>query len=211
MFTGVIQNLGKVKLAEKRGKQMRLTIRFQKKEKGVQKGESIAVNGVCLTATVITALGFEADLLPETLEVTNLGKLKSGDWVNIERALKQGDSLGGHFVSGHVDSVGKITEISRRNGNWSLLVQAPKTIILKFAVKGSVTCDGVSLTVQELKAQRFRVAVIPHTLKVTTLHFLKVGSYVNLEVDHSLDLMRNFKRTPRPGQLTVPKLIKPGF
>lgn len=211
MFTGIIQNLGLVRSVEKNGKQVHLEIHFQKKEKRVQKGESIALNGVCLTATKINVSGFEADLLPETLAVTNLAGLKPGEWVNLERSLKYGDALGGHFVSGHVDAVGKVTQITRRGGNWSLLVQAPETIISKLVAKGSVACDGVSLTIQSLKKSHFQVAVIPHTLAVTALRFLEVGSNINLEVDHSLDLIRNLKVKKRLGLLTIKKLIKQGF
>ncbi len=211
MFTGIIQNLGKVKLIRKTHKQVRIAIHFRKKEKRVQEGESIAVNGVCLTAVKISSTGFEADLLPETLAVTSLGQLKAGDWVNLERSLKQGDLLGGHLVSGHVDATGEIAEIWRRGGNWSLLVHARKTILSKFVAKGSVAFDGVSLTIQKLEPQSFRVAVIPHTLKMTALRFLKVGSCVNLEADHSLDLMRVAKRKRTSSRFTVKSLMKQGF
>ncbi len=211
MFTGIIQNLGKVKSVRKNGKQVRLTILFQKKETRVIKGESIALNGVCLTAASIDELSFEADLLPETLAATNLGKLKAGDGVNLERSLKQGDSLGGHFVAGHVDGVGKITEIWRRGGNWSLLVHAPKTIISKLAVKGSIACDGVSLTIQELMPQSFRVAVIPHTLKVTTLGKRTTGAEINLEIDMlTRYLGRGTGGSPK-NKLSVKKLQALGF
>lgn len=211
MFTGIIQNLGIIKKVEKSAKQVRLTIQFQKKQNRVQQGESIALNGVCLTATKINPMGFEADLLPETVEITTLGNLKPGDLVNLERALKQGDSLGGHLVSGHVDSVGKVNVIGRRGGNWSLLVHAPKAIISKLRSKGSVAIDGVSLTVQALTRTHFQVAVIPHTLAVTTLHFLKVGSRVNLEVDHSLELMHGLKQVEKSHKLKIKNLIRQGF
>ncbi len=211
MFTGIIENTGVVKQVLMRGKSARLSFAFKRKEKQASLGESIAVNGVCLTAVKISASGFSADLLPETLTGTTLGGFKPGAQVNLERSLKLGSAMGGHWVSGHVDSVGEIVEIRRRGGNWSLLVHAPKTIISKLQSKGSVAIDGVSLTVQVLKSAYFQVAVIPHTLAVTTLHFLKVGSRVNLELDHSLDLMRSQKQLEKLPGLKIKDLIKQGF
>lgn len=211
MFTGIIENTGGVKQVLIRGKSARLSFAFDQKEKHCSVGESIAVNGVCLTAVKISVSGFSADLLPETLTGTTLGSLRPGAQVNIERSLKLGSAIGGHWVSGHVDAVGEIAEIQRRGGNWSLLVHAPKTIISKLQSKGSVAIDGVSLTVQTLKQAYFQVAVIPHTLAVTTLRFLKAGSRVNLELDHSLDLMRSHKRLEKLPGLKIKNLIKQGF
>lgn len=211
MFTGIIQNLGTIKRIQNLAHQVRLSIQFQTQEKNVQKGESIAVNGVCLTAMRIDSRGFDADLVPETLRVTSLGRLRVGNEVNIERSLHWGDAVGGHLVSGHVDAVGKVVKIDVRGGNWSLLVEAPKTIISKLVRKGSVACDGVSLTVQSLTATHFQVAVIPHTLAVTTLRFLKVGSDLNLEIDHSLDLARASRSVKKSSLLTIKNLKKQGF
>ncbi|HRK62160.1 MAG TPA: riboflavin synthase [Candidatus Omnitrophota bacterium] len=211
MFTGIIENLGRVESVKIRGKSARMSFGFQKREKRVAVGESIAVNGVCLTAVEISAFGFSADILPETLAVTNLGQLKRSERVNIERSLRAGSAVGGHFVTGHVDAVGQVAEIERREGNWSLLVKAPKTIISKLAVKGSVTCDGVSLTVQSVGSQTFRTAIIPHTLKVTNLGLKRPGSRINLEVDM---LMRYLERTKAPkkvSKLSVQNLKRQGF
>lgn len=210
MFTGIIENTGVVKQVLIRGQSARLSFAFKRKEKQGALGESIAVNGVCLTAVKISKTGFSADLLPETLSGTTLGRLTSGTTVNLERSLKLGSAIGGHWVSGHVDSVGEIAEIRHRGGNWSLLVYAPKTIISKLHSKGSVAVDGVSLTVQTLKPSSFQVAVIPHTLAVTNLRFLQVGSLVNLELDHSLDLIREQKR-PKKLSLKIKDLVKQGF
>lgn len=212
MFTGIIQNLGRVTAVSKHGKMTRLAFQFSGRQKQTEKGESIAINGVCLTAIRIDSRGFEADLLPETLSVTNLGSLCVGDDVNLERSLRAGDAIGGHFVTGHVDAVGKIAQILDRGGNWSLLVDAPRTIISKLAVKGSVACDGVSLTLQEVTPKSFRVAVIPHTLKVTTLGRKKVGDQVNLEIDMLMRYQDSFsKKQSRKKKLTLKELKMQGF
>lgn len=204
MFTGIIQNSGKVESITKHRHGMTLAFRFQVKENRVQKGESISVNGVCLTAIQINANGFKADVVPETLAVTNLGQLKVRDEANLERALRLGDPIGGHFVTGHIDAVGKIAEICSRGGNWSLLLHAPKTIISKLVVKGSVACEGVSLTIQSVTSTGFRVAVIPHTLAVTTLGKKKVGDQLNLEIDP-------LARSPKKSSLSIRMLEKQGF
>ena len=211
MFTGIIENLGRVESVKMRGKSARMSFRFQKREKRVAVGESIAVNGVCLTAVEINASGFSADILPETLAVTNLGQLKRSEPVNLERSLRAGSAVGGHFVTGHVDAVGQVAEIERREGNWSLLVKAPKTIISKLAVKGSVTCDGVSLTVQSVGSQTFRTAIIPHTLKVTNLGLKRPGSWINLEVDMLMRYLERTKAPPKNSKLSVQNLKRQGF
>lgn len=211
MFTGLIENTGVVKQVLIRGQSARISVTFNRKEKQVSVGESIAVNGVCLTAVKISPSSFSADLLPETLSGTTLGCLTPGAEVNLERSLRFGSAMGGHWVSGHVDSVGEIAEIRRRGANWSLLVHVPKTIISKLHSKGSVTIDGVSLTVQTLKQDRFQVAVIPHTLAVTTLRLLEIGSRVNLELDHSLDLIRSRKLPEKITGFKIKHLIKQGF
>ena len=211
MFTGMIQVLGQVEALQRQKGQIRLAFSFQKEQKNVQEGESIAVNGVCLTAVQIKKSGFKADLLPETLSATNLGKLKRGSRVNLERSLKWGDSIGGHFVTGHVDAVGRIAQIQRRNGNWSLLMNAPKTIIFKLVPKGSIACDGISLTVQALAPQGFYVAVIPHTLSVTTLGKKKIGDEVNLEIDLLFRYRYGKSISFKDGGLSAKVLQKQGF
>ncbi len=211
MFTGIIHNLGTVLEVVKQEQMMRLSFGFDHREEKTRSGESIAVNGVCLTAVKINAQAFTADLLPETLRDTNLGQLHVGARVNIERALRKGDSLGGHFVSGHVDGVGRIRRIDKRGRNWRLLVSAPKTIISKLVLKGSVTCDGVSLTVQNISGAGFYVAVIPHTINVTALKYWVLGSLINLETDHSFDLMQNRFYKKKSRKLKIKELIRQGF
>ncbi len=211
MFTGIIQNFGKLKAIIHSKNQAHLVFSFEKKEKQVKQGESIAVNGVCLTAVKIDSFGFEADLVPETLLATNLEKLKVGERVNIERSLRWNDSVGGHFVTGHVDAVGKVAQIGRRGGNWSLLLDAPKTIISKLVPKGSVACDGVSLTIQTVMKKSFCVAVIPHTLAATTLGKKKVGDEMNLEIDLLLRYQECTNTSLKKNGFSIKTLKKQGF
>lgn len=183
MFTGIIENQGIVFKKEERGGQVRFGFRFQKKEKGLKVGDSIAVSGVCLTAVRVSQDLFEVDVVRQTLEATTLGALELGGRVNLERSLKVGAGLGGHFVTGHIDGRGTIVKIEKRKKNTTLFLTASQDIIALLADKGSVACDGISLTVQKVRGRVFQIAVIPHTLKVTTLGIKRVGSQVNLEVD----------------------------
>ncbi len=183
MFTGIIENQGTVIRKEGRGGQIRFGFRFQKKEKGLKVGDSIMTDGVCLTAVRVSPSGFEVDVVRQTLEATTLGMLERGGRVNLERSLKIGAGLGGHFVTGHIDGRGRIVKIEKRKKNTTLFLKASKDIIALLADKGSIACDGISLTVQKVRGRMFQIAVIPHTLKVTTLGAKRVGSEVNLEVD----------------------------
>ncbi|MFA5167701.1 MAG: riboflavin synthase [Candidatus Omnitrophota bacterium] len=183
MFTGIVENQGIVVKKEERGGQVRFGFRFQRKERGLRVGDSVAVSGVCLTAVRVIPSGFEADVVRQTLEATTLGMLEQGGRVNLERSLKIGDALGGHFVTGHIDGRGAIVKIERRKKNTTLFLTASKDIISLLADKGSVACDGISLTVQKVRGKIFQIAVIPHTLKVTTLGIKRVGSEINLEID----------------------------
>ncbi len=183
MFTGIVENQGRVFKKEERGGQVRFGFRFQKKEKGLKVGDSIAVSGVCLTAVRVSPDFFEVDVVRQTLGATTLGGLALGDRVNLERSLKVGAGLGGHFVTGHIDGRGTIIKIEKRKKNTTLFLNASKDIIALLADKGSVACDGISLTVQKVRGSVFQIAVIPHTLKVTTFGIKRVGSEVNLEVD----------------------------
>ncbi|MFH1799992.1 MAG: riboflavin synthase [Candidatus Omnitrophota bacterium] len=183
MFTGIVENQGMVVKKEERGGQVRFGFRFQKKERGLKIGDSIAVSGVCLTAVRVTPDDFEVDVVRQTLEATTLGMLEKRGCVNLERSLKLGDGLGGHFVTGHIDGRGTIVKIEKRKRNTTLFLTASKDIIALLADKGSVACDGISLTVQKVRGKVFQIAVIPHTLQVTTLGIKRVGSEVNLEVD----------------------------
>jgi len=183
MFTGIIENQGTVIKKEERGGQIRFGFRFQKKEKRLKVGDSIMTDGVCLTAVRVSPSYFEVDVVRQTLNATTLGGLELGGRVNLERSLKIGDGLGGHFVTGHIDGRSTIVKIEKRKKNTTLFLTASKDIIALLADKGSVALDGISLTVQKVRGSIFQIAVIPHTLKVTTLGAKRVGSEVNLEVD----------------------------
>ena len=184
MFTGIIQTVGRVRSLEPRGGDVRLVIDTGELDLAdVQLGDSIAVSGCCLTAVALDAGGFAADVSNESLSLTTLGKLKAGDAVNLEKALRLADRLGGHLVSGHVDGVGKVVAITPdgRSQRWTF--EVPATISRYIAAKGSVCIDGTSLTVNEVSGHRFGVNLIPHTVEHTAFHARRVGDPVNIEVD----------------------------
>lgn len=183
MFTGLVEALTIVDDIRPAGPGVRLSVRSQQAAIDAAIGDSIAINGCCLTVIERTddILAFEAG--SETLSRTNLGRLVKGSHVNLERSLKLGDRLGGHFVTGHIDAVGSLDE-RRDEGSWSFLwFRVPATLTRQMASKGSVAVDGVSLTLVEVEAERFSVALIPHTLSVTTLGRLQPGDAVNIETD----------------------------
>ena len=150
---------------------------------GLAIGQSVAVNGVCLTVTIVAPAGFCADVMPETLSRTSLGGLGTGDSVNLETALRMGDEIGGHLVTGHVDAVGTVTELrDDDNARW-VTIAVPQRLAALLAEKGSVAVDGISLTVVDVTDAAFTVSLIPHTLSVTTAGAWRTGSRVNIEVD----------------------------
>lgn len=181
VFTGLIEQVGKVARIARRGQAARLSIACTLQD--YQLGESIAVNGCCLTVDHFDAQGFEADASQETLERSTLGSLQPGHAVNLERALRPHDRLGGHFVSGHVDGVGSLLERSPLDGASKLRFAMPASLARYVAEKGSITVAGVSLTVNGADHESFHVALIPHTQSRTTLESLTVGDEVNLEID----------------------------
>jgi riboflavin synthase len=189
MFTGIVQAIGAIQRIETRGmagasadKSIEVSFATIARER-LNLGDSICVDGVCLTVAALGAASFHADVSGETLRVTTLGAKAAGARVNLEPALRAGDSLGGHWVSGHVDGIAEV--LSTANDARSLRVEfsAPKELARYIARKGSVTLDGVSLTVNEVDGVKFAVNLIPHTLEVTTLGALAAGSRVNLEID----------------------------
>jgi riboflavin synthase len=180
MFTGIVDHTGKIVSAQKRGD---LRIAATCDFKNITPGESIAVNGVCLTVVEKTKDGFVADVSEETLARTALDQWKKGSEVNLERALKLGDALSGHMVTGHVDGVVKILEIKSSGASKRWCLKAPKDLAKFIAKKGSVTLDGVSLTVNNVEGRKFFVNIIPHTAKRTTLSARKAGDVLNLEID----------------------------
>lgn len=183
MFTGIIQGIGLVVEKRPSGGGMVFCLEADFDLTDPEEGESIAVNGVCLTARDIKGRRFLVDVSPESLSRTGLGQLQLGSRINMERALCLADRLGGHLVSGHVDGMGRVEE-RRSMGDFTLFVFSLDAELSKYVIeKGSITINGVSLTVNSCNGNRFSVSIIPHTLAVTTLGVLKQGDQVNLEVD----------------------------
>jgi riboflavin synthase len=183
LFTGIIEELGTVKDIKKDAKGARLAINAKVILEGARIGDSITVNGVCLTAVRVTENSFEVEIAPETLKKTNLGELKNGTRVNLERALRITDRLGGHILTGHIDATGVIKEKKKEGNSYLFFIEAPKEILRYIVQKGSVAIDGISLTVVEATDRLFSVAIIPHTMALTTLGIKGVGDTVNLETD----------------------------
>lgn len=214
MFTGIIEEVGKIKHI----KGGQLAIEAVKVLADVQLGDSIAVNGICLTVTSFDSRHFTADVMPETIRRTSLAELEKGSLVNLERALALNSRLGGHIVSGHIDGTGKIISFTAE-GNAILLKVAAKSNILNYIVeKGSVALDGISLTVAAVSDNDFTVSLIPHTRAVTNLHSKKAGSLLNIETDIigkyvEKMLKPAFKADPvaKQAKLTKAFLLEHGF
>jgi riboflavin synthase len=189
MFTGIVQEIGAIRRVEARGtagsmEDSRIEVGFAAIARDrLSLGDSVCVDGVCLTVAALDVASFHADVSGETLRVTTLGSKPAGARVNLEPALRAGDSLGGHWVSGHVDGVAEVLATTRDARSLRVDFAAPKPLTRYIARKGSVTLDGVSLTVNEVDGVRFSVNLIPHTLEVTTLGALAEGVRVNLEID----------------------------
>jgi len=183
MFTGIIEELGSLKGISKGGKSARVSVSAKTVTEDVKTGDSIAVNGVCLTVVEFDRSGFSADVMAETLRRTNLGELKPGDRVNLERALRPTDRLGGHIVSGHIDGVGKIESVTKEDIANVFAISGPPEVIRYIIEKGSIAVDGISLTVVDHTDSSFRVSIIPHTAAETTLGVKGPGDSVNLEAD----------------------------
>lgn len=186
MFTGIVHDIGRIAALEARGGDTRVRIAVERLDLGrVAEGDSVCVQGCCVTALAIDARArtFEADLSRETLALTTLGALQPGSPVNLEPSLRAGDPLGGHLVSGHVDGIARATARTGDARSLRIVFEVPSELARYIARKGSVSLDGVSLTVNEVEGLRFGVNLIPHTQAVTTLGQLEVGSMVNLEVD----------------------------
>ena len=208
MFTGIIEEVGKLKNFDGG----RIEVNCDKVLSDVSIGDSISVNGICLTVTNFGKDFFTADVMPETVRRTSLGEVAVGGALNLERAMKVDDRFGGHIVSGHIDAVGKILTI-RIEGNAVFIdVAAPSNILRQIAAKGSVALDGISLTVVDATSEKFCVSMIPHTLSVTNFKFKHVGSLVNIETDilaKYIDRLLHFKNAPM--ELTREILAQNGF
>lgn len=186
MFTGIIEGLGKIVKFDKKTNNRsaaKMKIDLGKLSKGLKVGDSVAINGVCLTAVTISKGITEFEMIGETIKKTNLGSLQHGDRVNIERSLKVGQRLEGHFVLGHVDEVGIISKIEKQSNQVQLWIKIPKELSRYIIKKGSVTVDGISLTVVDVSKNQFSISLIPHTVKITNLSYKKTGDKVNIETD----------------------------
>jgi riboflavin synthase len=183
MFTGIVEEVGTVTAMDVTPAGARLSLRAARLAALAGVGDSISVAGCCLTAVAVEGAELRFDAVPETLRLTTLGALKPGDGVNLEDAVRAGEPFGGHLVQGHVDGVGEVVAFAAEGDGRRLRVSAPSDLLRYLALKGSVTVAGVSLTVAELHEDGFAVALIPHTLTVTTLGRLAPGDLVNLEVD----------------------------
>jgi riboflavin synthase len=183
MFTGIIEELGRVREVEKRGEDARIVIEARTVTEDASDGDSISVNGVCLTALDLRSDSFAADVSKETLFRSTLGKLRAGSPVNLERAVTPATRLGGHIVQGHVDARGKFLGAESHGESWTFRIAYPKEIARYLVFKGSVAVEGISLTIANLTDDYFEIAVIPKTLEVTNFSQLKPGDEVNLEVD----------------------------
>lgn len=183
MFTGIVRELGSVESVDGDAGGVRIRLRAPATAAGAAPGDSVALNGVCLTVTAVTGELLAFDAVPETLRRTSLGRLAAGSRVNVEPALRAGEPLGGHIVQGHVDGVGRVRALDPEGGGRRLAVEAPPELLRYCAEKGSIAVEGVSLTIAALDAEAFELALVPHTLEATTLGSLTSGDEVNLEVD----------------------------
>lgn len=215
MFTGLIQDVGTIRKIDRRGDSAVLIIASKLVNDDLQLGESIAVNGVCLTVTAWDSSNFTADVSPESLDCTTLGSLHPGAEVNLERALRLCDRLGGHMVSGHVDCIAQVRKRYHDNNAERFEFFVPQSSMRYLVAKGSVAIDGISLTVNEVSADGFSVAIIPHSLEMTTLNNKKIGDKVNIETDilgrYVERLLQGKGDAPIDGGLSLEFLAKNGF
>ncbi|WPU63796.1 riboflavin synthase [Peredibacter starrii] len=194
MFTGLIQEVGTIQSVVSNAEGKEFIIRAPDLIKDIQIDDSVATNGVCLTATKIAGDTFKVQAIHVTLEKTSIGYLKTGDKVNLELSLRPHDRLGGHFVQGHVNALGKIKKIEKIGNNWEIEVSFPKDLRKYMISEGSIALDGISLTIARLTSDTLTVAIIPHTLEKTSLSSKKVGDHLNLEVDMIAKYIENFLR-----------------
>jgi riboflavin synthase len=214
MFTGIIEEVGRVSRVEQRGENRRITITASNAPKELKTGDSVAVSGVCLTALEIKPGSFCADLAPETWVRTSFSRIHEGALVNLELPMKADGRFGGHIVQGHVDGVGKVVGLDRiaDSENFWLRVELPRDIEKYTVYKGSVCIEGISLTVAKIEGKICTVAIIPHTVEMTNLNSLKAGDPVNLEADLIAKYVEKMMtREPAESSLTVEELARQGF
>jgi riboflavin synthase len=213
MFTGIIEEIGRIAQISESGENRRITIAAQYAPKELKTGDSVAVSGVCLTALDIKAESFCADLAPETWARTSFSRLHQGALVNLELSMKADGRFGGHIVQGHVDGVGELLAFDRiaDSGNWLLQVNLPNEIANYTVLKGSISIEGISLTVARLDENVCTVAIIPHTVEATNLHSLKPGDPVNLEADLIAKYVEKMMNRDSGSSFTIEELVREGF
>lgn len=211
MFTGIVEEKGTVLSLERTPQKCRLSIKAEIVLRGTIIGDSIAVNGVCLTVTDIAEGSFSADVMPETLRRSSLGCLKAGSPVNLERAMAADGRFGGHIVSGHIDGTGKISSVKKEGNALLVSIAAPDNILRLIVEKGSVAIDGISLTVTKVTKTDFSVSIIPHTASETALLSKKAGDTVNLENDIVGKYVERLLSVPESKGITREFLLKNGF
>jgi riboflavin synthase len=214
MFTGIIEEVGKVIKIQQRGENRRIIVEANSSPAQLRTGDSISVSGVCLTALDIKPKSFSANLAPETWERTSFSRTHEGALVNLELPMKADGRFGGHIVQGHVDGVGRLVELERIavSENWWLHIEIPSEIEKYTVFKGSISIEGISLTIAKLEGNRCTIAIIPHTVEMTNLGSLKPGDPVNLEADLIAKYIEKMmRRAPAESQLTIEELVQQGF
>jgi riboflavin synthase len=211
MFTGIIEEMGTVKALRREAGAARLSVSAATVLDGTVLVDSICVNGVCLTVVELGKSEFSADVAVETLRVTNLGELRTGARVNLERALQLSARIGGHLVSGHVDAAGRLREKRDEGNGWRIFFDAPDTVLRYVIKKGSIAIDGISLTVADVDRAGFSIAMIPHTARLTTLGFKAAGDSVNLESDIIGKYVERLLPGRAEGNVSLELLKKNGF
>jgi len=214
MFTGIIEEIGRIAKIEQRGENRRVTITASKLNQEIRTGDSVAVSGVCLTALNIKADSFSADLAPETWTRTSFSRIHEGALVNLELPMKADGRFGGHVVQGHVDGVGKLIALEQisDSGNFWLRIEIPSEVERYTVFKGSICIEGISLTVAELEGQKCAVAIIPHTVEMTNLKSLKPGDPLNLEADLIAKYVEKMaRREPERSRISIEQLRREGF
>ncbi len=214
MFTGIIEEVGRVAAVKDVGGTRRLTVAASQVARELKKGDSVAVSGVCLTAVDISADGFRADLAAETVARTSFARIAEGALVNLELPTKAGERIGGHVVQGHVDGMGKLLELARVEGgdDYWLRVEIPAGLAKYVVFKGSITIEGISLTVARIEGTAVTCAIIPHSYEATNLHSLRPSDAVNVEVDILAKYAEKMlKGEDVPGNVTLERLVSEGF
>ena len=217
MFTGIIEELGRITRVEKRGEGARIVVEAHAVTEGTAEGDSVAVNGVCLTAIDVQPNSFSADGSSETLQRSTLGRLRAGSAVNLERAVTPSTRLGGHIVQGHVDARGRFLNATEHGGSWTVRIAYPREVARYLVFKGSIAVEGISLTIAALTEEYFEIAIIPKTWAVTNLSQLERGNEVNLEADIIAKYVERILSTSpaatadKTSSLTIEKLAELGY